>query len=152
MEVLDEDLTDASKPKRGRPSLEEKVHRIGLGESVLNLWLVRKHDAGFQDKTNSEFAEFLLKVSGEKFDVPVPQSSPATPSNHAAMGKFKYYYIFQQCFLELYLLDQVKCQLFYFFLFTQGHCIQLLRVKHTLYHHSFIQLPVQCLEKMKTCK
>ncbi len=40
MEVLDEDLTGASKPKRGRPSLEEKVHRIGLRESVLNLWLV----------------------------------------------------------------------------------------------------------------
>ena len=120
MEVLDEDLTGASKPKRGRPSLEEKVHRIGLRESVLNLWLVRKHDAGFQDKTNSEFAEFLLKVSGEKFDVPVPQSSPATPSNHAAMGKFKYYYIFQQCFLELYLLDQVKCQLFYFFFIYTG--------------------------------
>ena len=122
--------------------------QIGLRENVFNLWLVHKYDAGLQDKTNNEFIWVFIESVDEL------QSSPATPSSHAAMGKFKYFYIFEQYFLELYMLDQVKCQLFYFFVYTGPlHIIQLLRVKHTLYHdHSFIQLSVQCLKKMKTCK
>ena len=43
-------------------SLIQRSVQIGLRESVFNLWLVHKYDAGLQDKTNNEFAEFLLKV------------------------------------------------------------------------------------------
>ena len=95
----------------------------------------------------SLLTDFLLKVLGEKFDE--PKSSPATPSSHAAMGKFKYFYIFQLCFLELYVLDQVKCQLFY--LFYSHRAI-------TYYSTSacetplFYTTPSSGMKKMKTCK
>ncbi len=119
--------------------------QIGLRESVFNLWLVHKYDAGLQDKTNNEFAELLLKVlmNHKVLQQPLQVMLLWVSSN--------IFYIFQQCFL---VLDQVKCQLFYFFVYTGPlHIIQLLRVKHTLYHdHSFIQLSVQCLKKMKTRK
>ncbi len=89
MEVLDEDSVGASNPKCGKPTLEEKLHRIGLRESVFNLSLVHKQDASFQDKPNSEFAEFLFKVLSE---------------SHTAMGKFKYFLYIPAVLLRIMLV------------------------------------------------
>lgn len=48
--------TGALKPTLGRPSLDEKVHRIDLQGSVKTCgWQIK-------NKTNSEFGEFLLRT------------------------------------------------------------------------------------------
>ena len=93
MATPDEDSTGVSKPKRGRPSLGEKICRIGLRESVYNRWLIKKEEAGYKDKSNSEFAEFLLKV----FNYDRRSGSTAAseiPSSYADMGKTVVYIMF----------------------------------------------------------
>lgn len=44
----------------GRPKLPGSLKLISLRESVFNLWRDRKEALGFSERTNSEFAEFLL--------------------------------------------------------------------------------------------
>lgn len=93
MATPDEDSTGVSIPKRGRPSLGEKICRIGLRESVYNRWLIKKEEAGYKDKSNSEFAEFLLKV----FNYDRRSGSPTAseiPSSYADMGKTVVYIMF----------------------------------------------------------
>ena len=53
MATPDEDSTGVSIPKRGRPSLGEKICRIGLRESVYNRWLIKKEEAGYKDKSKA---------------------------------------------------------------------------------------------------
>ena len=54
MEIPENDLTGAIRPKRRRPSRDENIHRIGLREKVYNLWLANKEETGFKEKNNSE--------------------------------------------------------------------------------------------------
>ena len=44
----------------GRPKLSGSLKSIRLRESVFNLWRDRKEALGFSERTDSEFAEFLL--------------------------------------------------------------------------------------------
>ena len=44
----------------GRPKLPGSLQSIRLRESVCNLWKDRKEALGFSERTDSEFAEFLL--------------------------------------------------------------------------------------------
>ena len=44
----------------GRPKLPGSLKAVRLRESVFNLWRDRKQTLGFAEKTDSEFAEFLL--------------------------------------------------------------------------------------------
>ena len=101
MATSDEDSTGISIPKRGRPSLGEKICRIGLRESVYNRWLIKKEEAGYKDKSNSEFTEFLLKM----FNYDRCSGSPTAseiPSSYADMGKTVVYSMFVFLQYKLY--------------------------------------------------
>ena len=66
--------TSDYRPKRGRPKLEVPVQRIGLRMDVYDEWLAKKDSVGFYEKTHSEFAEYLLKISDE----PRGQNTPTS--------------------------------------------------------------------------
>ena len=53
-------MVATSRRRVGRPKLPGSVKAVRLRDSVFNLWRDRKQTLGFADKTDSEFAEFLL--------------------------------------------------------------------------------------------
>lgn len=68
-------------PKRGRPKLGIAIKRIGLQEHVYNEWMAKKKTLGFAEKSNSDFASYLLCTSDE-------QRGETSPS---AVGEFQIY-------------------------------------------------------------
>lgn len=93
MVTSDEDSTGVSIPKRGRQSLSEKICKVGLRESVYNRCLIKKEEAGYKDRSNSEFAEFLLEV----FNYDRRSGSPTASeilSSYNDMGKTVFYIMF----------------------------------------------------------
>ena len=67
-------------PKRGRPKLGIAIKRIGLQANIYDEWITKKKDLGFADKSNSDFAKYLLG-----------QISPSAvgPCHSTPMGKQK---------------------------------------------------------------
>ena len=65
-------------PKRGRPNYDAEAKRIRLRPEVFNLWREKKNNLGYSEKSDSQFAEFLLglceKDSGQHSST---QSSPS---------------------------------------------------------------------------
>lgn len=53
-------MASTSRRRVGRPKLPGCLKTIRLRDSVFNLWRSRKQALGFLDRTDSEFAEFLL--------------------------------------------------------------------------------------------
>ena len=65
-------------PKRGRPKLGIAIKRIGLQANIYDEWITKKKDLGFADKSNSDFAKYLLGFIDE-------QRGQVSPS---AVGEF----------------------------------------------------------------
>jgi hypothetical protein len=63
-----------SLPKRGRPKLGISIKRIGLQANIYDEWIAKKKDFGFAQKSNSDFAKYLLRISDEHRG----QTSPST--------------------------------------------------------------------------
>ena len=53
-------------PKRGRPKLGIAIKRIGLQANIYDEWITKKKDLGFADKSNSDFAKYLLGFIDEQ--------------------------------------------------------------------------------------
>ena len=70
-------------PKRGRPNYDAEAKRLRLKPEVFDRWVQKKETLGYSDKSNSEFAEFLLELC-EKDD---GQHSSAK-SSPSSTGKY----------------------------------------------------------------
>ncbi|CAB4040952.1 Hypothetical predicted protein, partial [Paramuricea clavata] len=70
-------------PKRGRPKLGIAIKRIGLQAQVYDEWIIKKNSLGFSEKSNSDFANYLLRISDEQRG----QTSPSGPCHSTPMGK-----------------------------------------------------------------
>ena len=55
-----DELAASTRLRAGRPKLPGSLKSIRLREFVFNLWKDRKEALGFSERTDSEFAEFLL--------------------------------------------------------------------------------------------
>ena len=53
-------------PKRGRPKRGIAINRIGLQANIYDEWITKKKDLGFADKSNSDFAKYLLGFIDEQ--------------------------------------------------------------------------------------
>ena len=58
--------TGSRSPKHGRPKLCIVVKRIGLQANIYDEWITKKKDLGFADKSNSDFAKYLLGFIDEQ--------------------------------------------------------------------------------------
>jgi len=56
-------MAEPARRGAGRPRLPGSVKYIRPRESVFTLWRKRKGNSGFDDSTDSEFAEYLLHRS-----------------------------------------------------------------------------------------
>ena len=52
-------------PKHGRPRIDHGTQIISLQMDVFNKWLIEKDVAGMADKTQNEFASYLLETVGQ---------------------------------------------------------------------------------------
>ena len=57
---MPDEIAAITRRRVGRPKLPGSLQSIRLRESVCNLWKDRKEALGFSERTDSEFAEFLL--------------------------------------------------------------------------------------------
>ena len=57
---VSQEMAAITRRRVGRPKLPGSLKTIRLRESVFNLWRDRKEALGFSERTDSEFAEFLL--------------------------------------------------------------------------------------------
>lgn len=55
-----------SAPKRGRPSHDAEAKRIRLKPEVFDLWMQKKENLGYLDKSHCQFAEFLLGLCAKE--------------------------------------------------------------------------------------
>jgi hypothetical protein len=53
-------------PKRGRPKLGISIKQIGLQAQVYDEWIIKKNSLGFSEKSNSDFANYLLRISDKQ--------------------------------------------------------------------------------------
>ena len=58
--------TGDRQPKRGRPKLGIAIKRIGLQAHIYDEWIIKKKDHGFREKSNSDFAQYLLRLIDEQ--------------------------------------------------------------------------------------
>ncbi len=74
-----------SQLKRGRPKLGISIKRIGLQANIYDEWIAKKKGFGFAQKSNSDFAKYLLRISDEHRG----QTSPSTVGEFISMIFFK---------------------------------------------------------------
>ncbi len=55
-----------SAPKRGRPKRGFDTKIIALKDSVFHEWTPKKNILGFCDRTDSDFAVYLLNISDDR--------------------------------------------------------------------------------------
>ena len=70
-----------SLPKRGRPKLGISIKRIGLQANIYDECIAKKKGFGFAQKSNSDFAKYLLRISDEHRG----QTSPSTVGEFISM-------------------------------------------------------------------
>ena len=59
---VSDEMAAITRRRLGRPKLPGSLKSIRLRESVFNLWRDRKEALGFSERTDGEFAEFLLHL------------------------------------------------------------------------------------------
>ena len=92
--------TTGPAPKSGRQSSKTCVietKRIRLKPEVFSRWVTKKESLGYFDKTNSQFAEFLLDVTEQ-----------AAMNGPSATSKSKFFYLYNVRILSSFRLISIN--------------------------------------------